>query len=373
MPLVDRVLSVLQAPAPGIPLIVGGCASGRTTLLRHLALRLGHETTPIYLDLERLATTPEQCYRALLRYARPGDANGALPAPATLSSPRDAFTAILQVLTTSASSSGRPFTFLLDEVLELRTFESFPGLKPVMRELGEGLGHSRNRFVVASRFPLRASRVLAWPGVVAVPIERMPAQGVSWAPGALDGLDAYECRQVLALADGRLGYAVLVAGALRAARRTGLADPVGALTEQLLPGAPLDQRLRLSYEVRLQRARGYGALRAILDALAEQQPMNLTQIAQRMHRTPGSTKDYLSWLLDVDLLQVDRKRYTITDPLLRLWIRLNNGAEPPADHTVAREVQRYATDRIDAAMASDEPVHAPATVRPSSGGIIEID
>lgn len=374
MPPVDRVLTVLQSPPPGIPLIVGGCSSGRTTLLRHLAGRLDAGTTAVYLDLERIATTPEQCYRALLRHARPDDPDGSLPAPASLASPRDAFLALLRVLTSSTSASGRPFTFLLDEILELRTFESFPGLKHVMRELGEGLTTSRNRVVVASRFPLRASRVLTWPGLMAIPIGRVEPAGAGWTPGALDGLDAYEVRQVLALADGRLGYAVLMAHALRAARRTGLADAVGALTEQMLPGAPLEQRLRLSYEVRLQRARGYGALRAILDALAEQQPMNLTQIAQRMHRTPGSTKDYLSWLLDVDLLQVERKRYTITDPLLRLWIRLNNGPEPPADAFVAREVQRYASERLAALGSPDEdgPL-AIAAIRPSSGGIIEID
>jgi hypothetical protein len=375
MPLVDRILTVLQSPPPAFPLVVGGCASGRTTLLRHLVGRLDASTTPVYLDLERIATTPEQCYRSLLRYARPDDTAGTLPAPASLTSPRDAFLALLRVLTSSTSASGRPFTFLLDEVLEFRTFESFPGLKQVMRELGEGLASSRNRVVLASRFPLRASRVLAtWPGVVTIPMGRLEPAGASWAPGALSGLDAYEVRQVLALADGRLGYAVLMAHALRAARRTGLADAVGALTEQMLPGAPLEQRLRLSYEVRLQRARGYGALRAILDALAEQQPMNLTQIAQRMHRTPGSTKDYLSWLLDVDLLQVERKRYTIADPLLRLWIRLNNGAEPPSDQFVAREAQRYATDRLASLASPDEAGEVPvAAVRPSSGGIIEID
>jgi hypothetical protein len=374
MPLVDRVLTVLQSPPPAIPLLVGGCASGRTTLLRHMATRLDASTTPVYLDLERIATTPEQCYRALLRYARPDDAAGTLPAPASLASPRDAFLALRRVLTSSTSASGRPFTFLLDEVLEFRTFESFPGLKHVMRELGESLAESSNRVVLASRFPHRAARLLTWPGLVTIPMGRIEPRGATWAPGALDGLDAYEVRQVLALADGRLGYAVLMAHALRAARRTGLADAVGALTEQMLPGAPLEQRLRLSYEVRLQRARGYGALRAILDALADEQPMNLTQIAQRMHRTPGSTKDYLSWLLDVDLLQVERKRYTMADPLLRLWIRLNNGAEPPADAFVAREVQRYATERLASLDTPDEagPVTV-AAVRPSSGGIIEID
>jgi hypothetical protein len=126
----------------------------------------------------------------------------------------------------------------------------------------------------------------------------------------------------------------------------------------------------LSYEVRLQRARGYGALRAILDVLAEQQPLTLTQIAQRLSRTPGSTKDYLSWMLDVDLLTVERKRYTITDPLLRLWVRLNNGPDAPSDVLVARETQRFALERL--AGLPEAPV---AVARPASspGGIIEID
>jgi len=374
MPPVDHALSVLQAPTPGIPLAVGSCSSGRSTWLRAVAGRLGTDTTPVLIDLERVATTPEQCYRALLRIARPAD--DTLPAPASLQSPRDAFLAMLTVLTQTVAPSGRPYTFLLDEVLELRTFESFPGLKAVLREFGEAAATSRNRLVLASRFPARASRLLTWPGLVVLPMERMGAEGVEWSPGALAGLDGHESRQIVALADGRLGYAVLLASALRAARRSGLADPVGALTEQMLPGAPLEQRLRLSYEVRLQRARGYGALRAILDALAEQQPMNLTQIAQRMRRTPGSTKDYLSWLLDVDLVQVERKRYTVSDPLLRLWIRLNGGADAPGDTQVAREVQRYAAEQLTAAGLTETAAPAPVGVAaraPSPGGIIEID
>ena len=56
------------------------------------------------------------------------------------------------------------------------------------------------------------------------------------------------------------------------------------------------------YELRLHRARGYGALKAILEILSEQEPLTLTEISKRLGRTPGSTKDYLSWLEDVDLV-----------------------------------------------------------------------
>lgn len=371
MPVIDRVLSVLALPTPGIPLLIGGCGAGRTHALHGVLARVDGDTTPVYLDVERLATTPEQCYRSLLRHVRVAEDGPPLPSPASLASPRDAYAAVLMLLTRARAGSGRRFTFLLDEVLDLRTFESFPGLKTLMAETGSAIGASENRFVLATRFRQRGARLAtAWPRVTPVLLDDAVPPDDARLADALAGLDPLEQRQVLALTGGRLGYAVLVGGALREARRHGLADPVGALTEQMLTGSALERRLRLSYEVRLQRARGYGALRAILDILAEQQPLTLTQIAQRLHRTPGSTKDYLSWMLDVDLLTVERKRYTVTDPLLRLWIRLNNGADAPSDALVARETSRFALERLAALPEAPLPVSRPAS---SPGGIIEID
>lgn len=371
MPLIDRVLSVLASPTPGIPLLIGGCSAGRTHVLQAVVSRLGSDTTPVYLDVERLATTPEQCYRALLRHVRVAEDAPVLPAPPSLSSPREAFGAVLTVLTQARAASGRRFTFLLDEVLDLRTFESFPGLKSLMAETGQAIATSENRFVLATRFRQRGTRLASsWPRVSSVMLDDAAADDDGRVAEALAGLDPLEQQQVLALTGGRLGYAVLVSEALRQARRHGIADPVGALTEQMLGGSALERRLRLSYEVRLQRARGYGALRAILDVLAEQQPLTLTQIAQRLHRTPGSTKDYLSWMLDVDLLTVDRKRYTVTDPLLRLWVRLNNGPQAPGDAQVARETQRYALERLSALPQAPVAAARPAS---SPGSIIEID
>ncbi len=371
MPLIERVLSVLASPLPGIPLLVGGCSAGRTHALHAVMARLASDTTPVYLDVERLATTPEQCYRALLRHVRVAEDAAALAAPASLTSPREAFAALLGLLTSARAASGRRFTFLLDEILDLKTFESFPGLKALMAETGQALGHSENRFVLATRFRQRGARLATtWPRICTVMVDDATDSDDGRMAEALAGLDPLEQQQVLALTGGRLGYAVLVADALRQARRHGIADPVGALTEQMLCGSALERRLRLSYEVRLQRARGYGALRAILDVLAEQQPLTLTHIAQRLQRTPGSTKDYLCWMLDVDLLTVERKRYVISDPLLRLWVRLNNGADAPADAQVARETQRYASERL--ASLPEAPV---SVVRggSSAGSIIEID
>jgi hypothetical protein len=153
------------------------------------------------------------------------------------------------------------------------------------------------------------------------------------------------------------------------------ADPVSALSALLAPDGALDRRCRFSYELRLHRARGYGALKAILGVLAEEEPLTLTEIALRLSRTPGSTKDYLSWLEDIDLIVSERKRYRFADPVLRLWVRLHGRPVPPGEDDLAREVHAYVKRRVPGV----EPALAMAgrSPRPSGRekewGIIEID
>ena len=45
-------------------------------------------------------------------------------------------------------------------MLELRTFENFPGLRHVMRDLIDALNASVNRFVLTTRYIVRAHRLL---------------------------------------------------------------------------------------------------------------------------------------------------------------------------------------------------------------------
>ncbi|MBW8867482.1 MAG: hypothetical protein JF610_09140, partial [Acidobacteria bacterium] len=155
------------------------------------------------------------------------------------------------------------------------------------------------------------------------------------------------------------------------------ADPVSALTALLSGDGALNHWCRFCYELRLHRARGYGALKAILDVLAEQEPLTLTEISHRLHRTPGSTKDYLSWLEDVDLVASKQKRYSFTDPLLRVWVRLHCRASAPSEDDLAREVHRYALPRLPKATepAPPAPQAEPAFAMAGgpSSGIIEID
>ena len=167
----------------------------------------------------------------------------------------------------------------------------------------------------------------------------------------------------------------MIAEASATLRPRGAVDPVSALTALLSPAGTISIACRFSYELRLHRARGYGALKAILDVLAEEEPLTLTEIALRLRRTPGSTKDYLSWLEDVDLIVSRQKRYSFADPMLRLWVRLH-GRTVTAD----RRGHRARSPRLRAGPAAAERAGARAGWRAGGDGerekrwgIIEID
>ncbi len=279
---------------------------------------------------------------------------------------------------------------LLDEFLELRTFESFPGLRRVLHDLVDGLSSSGNRFVLTSRYVARTLRLLRdassrfeiihVPGFTAE--DTLDILGPAGRPADTLRGDAssgqYLARTIQALADGRPAYVRALADELSDMRVHDRAvdDPIGALAALLAPGGHLAKHCSFCYELRLHRARGYGALKAILEILAEDEGLTLTEISQRLQRTPGSTKDYLSWLEDVDLVTARQKRYSFTDPLLRVWVRLHCRATAPGDDDVAREVHRYALPRLPQPQEHQpqpEAAYAMASAPSPSSGIIEID
>jgi hypothetical protein len=179
---------------------------------------------------------------------------------------------------------------------------------------------------------------------------------------------------VHALADGRPAYVRMVAETAASLGSRGGADPVSALCALLAPGGQLTAACQYTYELRLHRARGYGALKAILDVLAEEESLTLTEIALRLRRTPGSTKDYLSWLEDVDLITSRQKRYSFSDPVLRVWVRLHCRSTPPTDEDIAREVHGYVAGRLPVQEPSLAMAGVPRAVgQEKNWGIIEID
>src|SRR3954464_3402567 len=381
--LARRVTAALDASPSRIPVLVGGCGSGRTTVLRQLPDRLGRGTVQ-HIDVERTATTPERFLHALTAVSP----FPAIEASAHAPGARAAFDATLAFFARVRTGGGEPATFLLDEFLELRTFESFPGLRRVLHDCIDGLSASGNRFVLTSRYVARTLRLLRdhsarfevihMPAVTAEDTADILGPTAPPGGGNNDSHDAeYLARTVQALADGRQAYVRALADELAALRDHGApggGDAISALAGLLATDGRLAKACEFSYELRLHRARGYGALKAILEILADEEGLTLTEISLRLQRTPGSTKDYLSWLEDVDLVTSRQKGYTLTDTLRRGRGRLACRATAPTEDDLAREVHRYALPRLP---QQQDPQSAPAeaayAMTASPSGIIEID
>ena len=374
----QRVQRALDAEPSRIPLILGGCGTGRTSQLRRMSAALGPEAQ--YIDVERCATTPER-FLAAVTSASPFAWAGPEGPP---ESAREAFDRLLHFFTTARTADGGPCTFLLDEVLELRVFSSFPGLRHVLADLTTGLAASSNQFVLTSRYPSRARRVVRDVGTrfEVIDVEPLAVNAIiahlaptfnHYEQMPTDDRD-YLGRATQALTGGRAVYVHALAEQMGRMDNP-QPDPISALTALMARDGALTQWCRYCYEMRLQHARGYGALKAILEILALDEPLTLTAISLQLHRTPGSTKDYLSWLEDVDLVTCTRKRYSFADPMLRLWVRAHCRPTPPSDADVAAEVQRYALARVPPptalAYAGAGTEATPEERR--SWGIIEID
>jgi hypothetical protein len=393
-----RITATLDTNPSRIPVIVGGCGTGKTTVLNQLHDRIGRAAAE-YIDVERTATTPERFFQAIVSVT---------PFPIADASPgetgaRPAFDKTLAFFGRARTAASEPATFLLDEFLELRTFESFPGLRRVLHDLLDGLAASGNRFVLTSRYVARATRLLRDRSArfEIIPMPALTAEDThdilgpaSLATTSGSGDDAeYLARTVQTLGDGRPSYVRALADELTMMREHGPGghrgpggaggaggnvgnDPISALVSLLAPDGRLAKECGFSYELRLHRARGYGALKAILEILGEEEGLTLTEISHRLQRTPGSTKDYLSWLEDVDLVASRSKRYSFTDPLLRVWVRLHCRATAPSEDDLAREVHRYALPRLPPQTeAPKQPRAEPAFAMAGSpsSGIIEID
>ena len=270
--LARRVTAALDASPSRIPVLVGGCGSGRTTVLRQLRERHRPHRGAVHrrrADGDHAGAVPaarsRRCRRSRSAIRR-RDAAGA----------RAAFDATLAFFARARTPASEPATFLLDEFLELRTFESFPGLRRVLHDVIDGLAASGNRFVLTSRYVARTLRLLR-DHSARFEVIHMPALtaedtadilGPTAAPGGGDN-DAHDAdylaRTVQALADGRPTYVRALADELAALREhggPGSGDAISALAGLLAPRGTPRQAVRVQLRAaaapraRLRRAQG---------------------------------------------------------------------------------------------------------------------
>jgi len=79
---------------------------------------------------------------------------------------------------------------------------------------------------------------------------------------------------------------------------------------------------RYILEESLQRARGETMPQAVLQVLARGvEGLSLTQLARHLKRPSGAIRQVLNWLMEVDLVeQREDKTYAFRDPVLQLWV-----------------------------------------------------
>jgi hypothetical protein len=212
-----RIVAGIDASPSRIPVVLGDFRTGRTQLLYRLRDRIGRTQCQL-IDLERSATTPERFYSAIV-----ADSPFRVAARSEPASAREAFDATLAFLDQARAGGGsEPATFLLDEVLDLRTFESFPGLRTALRELLKTLANSSNRFVMTTRYISRAHRLLrdATSRFEVIHVPPLSSTEVRDLMMSIDGGEAMLrdeataealARAVYTLSDGRVGYALAMA------------------------------------------------------------------------------------------------------------------------------------------------------------------
>jgi hypothetical protein len=92
------------------------------------------------------------------------------------------------------------------------------------------------------------------------------------------------------------------------------------LIETLAPYGRIYDFCRYVYDLSLQKATGYGALKAVLQGLSTEDGLATTQVARQLRVTPASASDYLRWLREVDLITEREHRFYFRDPVLRFWV-----------------------------------------------------
>ena len=78
---------------------------------------------------------------------------------------------------------------------------------------------------------------------------------------------------------------------------------------------------------------GGNTLRTVMQILAGQEGLTLTEIGRQMHRPAGQVGGYVKALLDSDLLIEQGKQYFFRDPVLRFWLA-KTGLGLPVDYSL---------------------------------------
>ena len=353
-----RLLETLTSTQSVI--LLGPRGSGKTALLERLRSSLRASRPVALIQMEPIAASPEILCERFLQLSET-----ALVPGSHRSAP---FPRLLAALT----KGRRQALLLLDDFTELRTLSYFPGVERPLENFLEALAKKQApQAVLTSRFPAWVAscfQELSDATRSHFEVLRLP----SIRPEELTALGMTDAELMVSATGG------LPVHLSRLFERIEQGDDLpAALAAEMAGSGRLEAECRATLGQLLHRARGYGACKAVLHVLAAEEGLRLTDVARRLDRTPGSTRDYLRWLEEVDLIAVRDKRFFFVDPVLRLWLRLYGQGEIPSGSAIEAEVGRHLNGEFAAARPPAPPPVAPEIEvfppYPNDDEFIEID
>lgn len=237
-----------------------------------------------------------------------------------------------------AQARGIRLVMILDEFQEIRALENYPDLRNVVGILRAHLQHQGvvAYFLCGSAITALSEMVTDYRSPLFVQMVQLVLEGFSaeatsalteqWLPGASEVPFVQE--EIFNLTHGHPFYVTALCQRVRLAQD--VADrPLTAevvreafVLETLAPHGAIYELCRYVHDVALYRASGYASIKAVLHILAGEEGLTASEVARRLKVTPGTARNYLRWLLEVDLLIEHQKLYYFRDPVLRYWIAM---------------------------------------------------
>jgi hypothetical protein len=344
---------------------------GKTLLLKELirqVLETEPDITPVYLDFSALCSSPENfvlgyigsiCYWLFEKgHSDPEAYLNASTLPVTLARHGaddllDDIQPILQELARAkpdrqsllrqafrfprqvVSKRKTHLALELDEFQEIQTLENFPESRNVLALFRAEMQTQTGivYFLAGSAINILSHLISHPESPLFAQFTRLPVEPFSRASTRLlveklitEPLDADMYPLIHSLTSGHPFYITALSRRLsyliEVVQRAANEDTVkqAFLIETLAPGGRIYDFCRYVYDLSLQKASGYGSLKAVLQILATDDGLTATQVARRLRVTSATASDYLRWLCEVDLIQVKDHIYSFHDPVLRFWV-----------------------------------------------------
>jgi hypothetical protein len=274
--------------------------------------------------------------------------------------------ATLSCLEQTAQHTGRKPLVILDEFHHVTELDSFPRVKDTLGVIGQTLSQQASvQYIAASSNTRMVERIVQsaasplsdqFQVLPVLPFDRPATAEFCYKSLPERLLTQQTVARLFEFTSGHPFYLNCLTTAMRrlGAERVHLhREPRDDLFDRAVYEELLTREGRIwqycehRIAVALAEARGKTTLRSVLLVLAEESKANLSQISARLKRTPGEVHSYLRRLAEIDLVGRKGRRYTITDPIVALWLKFTILERTPEYGAHKDAIRRYQDRRAE--------------------------